>query len=77
MAVRPKYEFEAAAVAAAHETYHLLDGEYGADVVLWEILEVNRVRNVGGYLAALVNEFGRDGYLKIREQIIESVDPQK
>jgi hypothetical protein len=76
--VRPRYDFEDAALAAASETYRLLDGAYGPDVVFWEVLEVNnRVRNVGGYLATLINEVGVDGYLAMREQIIAGIDPKK
>jgi hypothetical protein len=77
MAVKPRYDFEDAAVAAANGAYRLLDGLYDPDVVFWEVLEINKVRNVGGYLAALVNEVGVDGYLAMREQIIASVDPQE
>jgi hypothetical protein len=77
MAVKPRYDFEDAAVAAANGAYHLLDGLYDPDVVFWEVLEINKVRNVGGYLAALVNEVGVDGYLAMRQQIISGVDPQE
>jgi hypothetical protein len=77
MVAKPRYDFEDAAVAAANGAYRLLDGAHGPDVVFWEVLEINKVRNVGGYLAALVNEVGVDGYLAMRQQIISGVDPQE
>ena len=77
MAVKPRYDFEDAAVTAANGVYHRLGGAYNPDVVLWEVLEINKMRNVGGYLAALVNEVGVNGYLAMRERIIASVDPQE
>ncbi|HEX5395382.1 MAG TPA: hypothetical protein VFW52_03480 [Candidatus Saccharimonadales bacterium] len=77
MTVKPKYDLIEAAAKAAHGVYERLDGRFNADVVLWEVLEINRVSNVGGYIIDLIDDLGLEHYKKIREEIESGVDPKR
>lgn len=66
---KPRYDLVDALTVAAHNTYHALDARYNPDVVLWEVLEVNRYKNVGGFIVGLIDELSYQEYLEIREKI--------